>query len=61
MTQLTVHREGPQVTDVATIEDAYKAIKAAIAELKAAGIDVPMALYRAAHALSYEIEARRKP
>jgi hypothetical protein len=46
---------------IATIEDVAQALKWAIAELKAAGIDVPLALYRAAHAVSCEIEARRKP
>jgi hypothetical protein len=46
--------------DISTIEDAYKAIKQAIADLKAANITVPMSLHRAAHALSYAVD-RRKP
>jgi len=44
---------------IATIEDAHRAIRAAITELKAAGVEPPIALYRAAHALSYEIAERR--
>jgi hypothetical protein len=46
--------------EISTIEDAHKAIRDAIAALKAAGVEVPLALYKAAHALSYEIANRRK-
>jgi hypothetical protein len=43
----------------ATVEDAHRAIRAAITELKRANVDVPISLYRAAHALSREIADRR--
>jgi hypothetical protein len=46
---------------VTTVEDARRAIRAAITELKRANVDVPIALYRAAHALSYEVAERCKP
>ena len=35
------------------IKDAHEHVKQAIAELKAANVNVPLALHRAAHALSY--------
>jgi len=35
------------------LREAHAAIRQAIADLKAAGIPVPMALYQAAHALAY--------
>jgi len=44
---------------VATVEDAHRSIRVAITELKRANVNVPIALYRAAHALSYEIAERR--
>jgi len=34
------------------IKDAHEHVKQAIAELKAANVNVPLALHRAAHALS---------
>jgi hypothetical protein len=46
--------------DISTIEAAHKLIRDTITALKAAGVDVPIALYRAAHALSYEIADRQK-
>jgi hypothetical protein len=44
---------------IATVEDAHRAIRAAITELKRTNVDVPIWLYRAAHALSREIAERR--
>lgn len=41
---------------IATVEDAHNAIRQAIAAHRAAKVDVPIALYRAAHALSYEMQ-----
>lgn len=38
------------------IRDAHEHVKQAIAELKAAGVTVPIALHKAAHALSYATE-----
>jgi hypothetical protein len=43
---------------VETIEDAARAVKQAIADLKAANIPIPAALYRAAHALHYATDRR---
>jgi len=40
------------------LKDAQTAIQWAIAELKAAGIAVPMSLHKAAHVLSYAIAGR---
>jgi hypothetical protein len=47
--------------DIAAVEDARRSILAAIAALKAAKVEVPIALYKAAHALrSYaSVEGRR--
>ena len=39
------------------IADAREHIAAAIAELKAANVTVPMSLHKAAHALSYYVKA----
>jgi hypothetical protein len=38
------------------IAEAREYVKQAIAELKAAGVKVPMALHKAAHALSYAVD-----
>lgn len=40
------------------LKDAHTAIIAAIAELRAIGVPVPIALHRAAHALAYAIAQR---
>ena len=40
------------------LKDAHEAIRQAIADLKAAGITVPIFLHRAAHPLAYEIAER---
>lgn len=41
------------------LRDAHAAIVRAIAELKAAGVPVPIALHRAAHALACALAERR--
>jgi hypothetical protein len=41
------------------VKDAHTAVRQAIAELKARGIEVPISLHRAAHALSYAMAERR--
>jgi hypothetical protein len=43
------------------IKDAQEAVVRAIAELKANGVVVPVALHRAAHALSYAMGSRSEP
>ncbi len=40
------------------LKDAHTAIIAAVAELRAIGVPVPIALHRAAHALAYAIAQR---
>ena len=49
-----VHHEVHMQDD--PIRDAHEHVKQAIAELKAAGVTVPIALHKAAHALSYATE-----
>jgi hypothetical protein len=51
--------ESTRMPDIATLEDAFKAVKQAIADLKAMNIPVPIALHQAAHALSYAVAADR--
>jgi len=46
---------GVAMNDNEEIRDAHAAILRAIAELRDAGIDVPLALYLAAHSLSYAL------
>jgi hypothetical protein len=41
------------------MKDAQDAVRQAIAELKAKGIEVPISLHRAAHALSYAMAKRQ--
>jgi uncharacterized linocin/CFP29 family protein len=43
------------------IREAHAAIVKAIADLRAAGIEVPMALHRAAHALAHALREREDP
>jgi hypothetical protein len=47
------------MTDPSALRDAHEAIQRAIAELRAAGIAVPISLHRACHALSYAIDDGR--
>jgi hypothetical protein len=41
--------------------DAKENIEKAIAELRAMGVTVPIALFRAAHAISYAVASNTKP
>ena len=43
------------------VRDAREAVAGAIADLKAANVAVPVALHRAAHALSYAMASRSDP
>jgi hypothetical protein len=43
------------------VQDAKANIEKAIAELRAMGVTVPTALFRAAHAISYAVAANTKP
>ena len=45
---------------ITTVVDAHRSILESIATLKAAGIAVPISLHKAAHALAYAVDEKRK-